>query len=143
MTDTTDALLERVTHEDAAIIGGLRVWSSRTYVLDHLYDVLAMRTSAGHVDSQTRNFWTLQTAKCSNWRARQTLLETDPYGPDSRFAKVVRLAMSQFWASVASQMYEADSGDFPPDAELEFAAHCEAAVKTWLHYNHPHYTEDS
>lgn len=52
----------------------------------------------------------------------------------------IRAAQEAFWAEIAKQYPTATSGDFPPDATMEFDEACTLAVKTWTHYN---VTEDT
>ncbi len=57
--------------------------------------------------------------------------------PDDEFiTKAVRSAQDAFWACIALCYHdEADTGDFPPDAQMAFDEACTDAVRTWTHYN--------
>ena len=44
-------------------------------------------------------------------------------------------AEENFWSTVADKFPEDMSGDFPPDATIEFNAACEKAIKIWLETN--------
>ena len=46
-------------------------------------------------------------------------------------------AQDAFWKVIAESFPKAKTGDFPPDATLEFDRACYEAVSTWIKYNVP------
>lgn len=52
-----------------------------------------------------------------------------------RITAAATKAMAAFWASVAKDFPEAESGDFSPEATMSFEAACFTAVDRWAHDN--------
>jgi hypothetical protein len=51
--------------------------------------------------------------------------------------ELAEAAMIAFWRVVAERYPEIRTGDFPPDAEHEFASAAELAIRRWLDFNPP------
>lgn len=54
---------------------------------------------------------------------------------DHRADLAATFAERAFWAAVAKEFPEIKSGDFPPNATVEFERACNAAVREWLLHN--------
>ena len=53
------------------------------------------------------------------------------------FEKLLYKADDAFWAVIAEAFPEATTGDFPPDATLNWHEAIEKAIRIWLFYNMP------
>jgi hypothetical protein len=51
--------------------------------------------------------------------------------------RIVEEAQEAFWAVIAKKYPKAESGDFMPDASMDFDSACEKAVEHWLAMNLP------
>jgi hypothetical protein len=51
--------------------------------------------------------------------------------------ELAEAAMIAFWRVVAERYPEIRTGDFPPEAEHEFASAAELAIRRWLDFNPP------
>ncbi len=54
---------------------------------------------------------------------------------EERIAKAVRDGEDAFWAVIAEQFSEAESGDLAPDASLALTRAMEKAVRAWIDAN--------
>jgi len=54
---------------------------------------------------------------------------------DSKIGEVVEAAAACFWECVGEKFPNISSGDFPPEADEEFATACKNAIRTWLNFN--------
>lgn len=54
-----------------------------------------------------------------------------------KLKRVLENAQHIFWEVIAMNYPEAKTGDFPPDASVEFDRACHHAADTWLLFNHP------
>lgn len=60
---------------------------------------------------------------------------TSEWGGNDPIEIAAQAAQDAFWAEIVKQYPTATSGDFPPDAQMEFDEACTDAVQTWTHYN--------
>ena len=56
---------------------------------------------------------------------------------DDEMRQLVDEAEQAFWAVIADKFPEVKTGDFPPDATIEYAKACRLAVDRWLRFNYP------
>lgn len=56
---------------------------------------------------------------------------------EAKRKRVTEEAQEAFWAVVAKAYPEAEHGDFPPDATMDFDTACEDAVESWTYWNAP------
>lgn len=68
---------------------------------------------------------------------RSVALLKDLKPEDNKIKEVADIAQQIFWDVVSLNYPEVKSGDFPPDATMEFDDACETAVDRWLTWNHP------
>lgn len=69
---------------------------------------------------------------------------TDRYGIEAqRIRDAVEKARDAFWASIVESFPEVTSGDMAPGDEIAMEWGTNAAVLTWLMWNHPGARDDS
>ncbi len=56
---------------------------------------------------------------------------------DDEMRQLVDKAEQAFWAVIFDNFPEVKTGDFPPDAEIEYSEACRLAVDRWLGINYP------
>jgi len=56
---------------------------------------------------------------------------------DDEMRQLTDEAELAFWATIADKFPEVKTGDFPPDATIEFSEACRLAVNRWLMFNYP------
>jgi len=67
--------------------------------------------------------------------------DSEPEPTAVAFEKTVESALVDFWAAIAKAHPHITTGDFPPDADHDFARAAEDAVRTWLRWNDPNRKE--
>ena len=46
-----------------------------------------------------------------------------------------------FWSKIADTFPQAETGDFPPELDVELTTLMNKCVRVWLSYNHPAYED--
>ncbi len=62
-------------------------------------------------------------------------LRDESNSKDRRADLAATIGERAFWAAVAKEFPEIESGDFPPEATAEFERACNGAVREWLLHN--------
>jgi hypothetical protein len=56
---------------------------------------------------------------------------------EKRIKDAVEKAQFEFWAVIAKEFPEVTTGDYPPDATMQFDGECLQAVTKWIEFNGP------